>query len=154
MKGASKILGTEKVQEGIDYALEKVCDVGAKSLFKDVEEMCHSGVHQYAPDFFNVTTKHILNRERMCTEILELCSEPHVKQLDLHEVVDGILATKPGFLEGDDFIDNLYKQIGTDTSEREIIKAVHISDVHLDMLYAPGFLEGDDFIDNLYKQIG
>lgn len=65
-----------------------------------------------------------------------------VEQEDLHKVVDNILATKPKSLANDDFIDNLYEQMAqemaADDTEREIIRAVHISDVHIDFMYSPG----------------
>ena len=53
-------------------------------------------------------------------------------------MVNNILATKPKKLENDDFVNNLYDDIAADTANRETIKAVHISDVHLDQYYLAG----------------
>lgn len=51
-------------------------------------------------------------------------------------MVDRVLATKPLALRDDDFIDRMYDQmaqeIAAGDTEREIIRAVHISDVHID----------------------
>ena len=52
--------------------------------------------------------------------------------------MNNVLATKPKELANDDYIDNMYEKIKTEGKERQIIKAVHISDVHLDSLYSPG----------------
>ena len=53
-------------------------------------------------------------------------------------MVDKILATKPASLANDDFVDNLYAEMAADPKERQILRAVHISDVHLDKMYAEG----------------
>ena len=61
-----------------------------------------------------------------------------VEEQDLHDVVDRILATKPASLANDDFIDKMYDVIAPDTSKRNIIRIVHISDIHMDLDYVPG----------------
>ena len=44
----------------------------------------------------------------MCNETLGLCHHLKIKELDLHDVVNQILATKPAYLANDDFVDQLY----------------------------------------------
>ena len=61
-----------------------------------------------------------------------------VKEQDLHDVVNRILATKPASLANDDFIDKMYDVIAADPSKRDIIRTVHITDVHMDLDYIPG----------------
>lgn len=60
----------------------------------------------------------------------------------MHDIVDKILATKPKSLQNDDFVDKMYEQMAiemaADDTEREIIRAVHISDVHIDFEYSVG----------------
>ena len=53
-----------------------------------------------------------------------------------------ILSTKPKALENDDFVDKMYAEMAADPGfkDRETIKAVHVTDVHLDTNYAPGTL--------------
>ncbi len=49
-------------------------------------------------------TKYILSRDRICNETLGLCHHLKIKELDLVDVVDNILATKPSYLANDDFV--------------------------------------------------
>ena len=81
-------------------------------------------------------------KDRWCNEKLGVCTHMKVESEDLHKVVDNILATKPKYLANDDFVDKMYEQMAKEIAEgdtdREIIKAVHISDVHIDMEYAEG----------------
>lgn len=76
----------------------------------------------------------------MCNEILGLCKNPHIEELPVEKVAANILSTKPDFLKNDDFINNLYAQIASDTNPREVIKTVHISDIHMDKKYLEGAL--------------
>lgn len=92
--------------------------------------------YEYALGF--ALTHYMLNKDHMCNEVLGLCEGPHIEEIKLETVVDGILATKPKSLENDDFIDNLYMDMATSKTERETIRAVHITDVHLDKDYLPG----------------
>ena len=83
----------------------------------------------------------------MCDEVFGLCKRPDVEEIDVKTVVDTIMATKPASLANDDFVDNLYAKIAADSAEREIIKAVHITDIHLDMKYLEGTkAECDSFL--------
>ena len=61
-----------------------------------------------------------------------------IKEIDVHDVVNKILATKPAKIANDDFINNLYADMAADKADRETIRAVHISDVHIDTLYSAG----------------
>lgn len=54
--------------------------------------------------------------------------------------MNDILSTKPDYLKNDDFVDNLYEEIkqAGGIESRKTITAVHISDLHMDMLYKEG----------------
>lgn len=86
----------------------------------------------------------IFGKQRWCNQKLELCDKVHIEKIDLHDVVEKILATKPLSLSDDNFIDKLYEEIATDQNERKKIKAVHISDVHLDLKYSAGSIASCD----------
>lgn len=80
----------------------------------------------------------ILSKDRICNEKLGVCSKPVIQELDLNAAINSILKDKPAIIQDDNFINNLYEQIDKDEHERSILKAVHISDVHLDMKYKVG----------------
>lgn len=90
------------------------------------------------PFVFDVLARYLLNKDRICNETLGLCANPHIKEISVEDVVNRILSTKPAKLADDDFINRLYAEIAADPTEREVIRAVHISDAHIDPLYAVG----------------
>ena len=48
------------------------------------------------------------------------------------------MSTKPEVLASNDYVNNLYKTIYADPNPRETLTLLHISDIHLDMLYKEG----------------
>ena len=116
-----------------------ICEVG--NIVKD-PEVCPDAIAQYSPVFFDAISNYLMGKDRWCNEILGVCSNMKVDAEDLHDEVDKILSTKPESLKNDDFIDQMYDQMAAEIAngdtDREIIKAVHISDVHLDKEYSPG----------------
>lgn len=93
---------------------------------------------QYEDALIKSLSTNLISGSRICNETLGLCPKRPIEELDLHTVVDNILATKPASLANDDFVNNLYAEMANDSAEREIIRAVHISDVHIDSEYAVG----------------
>lgn len=57
-----------------------------------------------------------------------------------------MLADKPDIIKDDDFVNNLYDEIKNDSSTRETIRIVHISDPHMDFYYK----EGTNWLCNSY----
>lgn len=101
--------------------------------------ICHDIVRQYGAPLLDSLSRYVLSKDRWCNEILHVCTHVDVVKHDLHDVVNRILATKPASLASDDFNDRLYDEIAADTSgQRKVIRAVHISDVHLDLQYEVG----------------
>lgn len=61
--------------------------------------------------------------------------------------MNGILKGKPDKIKDDDFINSKYAEIANSDHDRQVLKAVHLTDVHLDLLYKVGTLaECDDFL--------
>ena len=102
-------------------------------------------VVQFGRPVVDVLQNHLVSKDRICNEILGWCQNPKITPIDLQGVVDEILATKPESIQNDDYINNLYAQIEADTSEREILRAIQLTDVHLDYSYQPGTKENCGF---------
>ena len=83
----------------------------------------------------------LLSRDRMCDEMLGWCSKPVIQEIDLHQAVDKILSNKPAETKDDNFINNLYEQIGKSEHERQVLKAFHLTDIHLDLDYKVGTVD-------------
>jgi hypothetical protein len=46
-----------------------------------------------------------------------------------------MIATKPDLIKDNNFINNIYEKIKSDPNPRKILKAAHMSDVHMDYDY-------------------
>ena len=87
---------------------------------------------------YDVSVHGLLTKERMCDEVLGMCSKPDIQRIHLNHVVDRILADKPAEIQDDDFTNKLYKQIEKSRSERQTFRAVHLTDLHMDLEYKIG----------------
>lgn len=83
-------------------------------------------------------TKFLLSPDYVCSRLLKSCHDVDFEVLTHEDYVERVLKDKPEFLEGNDFIDNLYKKIKQSSEPRKTIKAVHFSDIHVDFEYTPG----------------
>ena len=90
--------------------------------------------------FLKVLSSELITKDRICNENLGLCTHPVIEQIDLQQVVNDILATKPESTKNDDFIDNIYEDIKQSGGivGRDVVTAVHLSDLHIDLLYKEG----------------
>ena len=79
-----------------------------------------------------------ITKDRLCTEGLKLCATPIIQELDLRDVVKDILKDKPAQIKDANFINNMYDEIAKSEQERTVLKAVHLTDVHLDLEYKVG----------------
>lgn len=116
-------------------------------VFKLADEpvrICPQIVPQMGYQLFPVLSGYLFTRDRVCDEWLGWCSAPVYEAIDLHNLVSEILSTKPKALRQNNYMNDLYEQISTDKKPRSIIKAVHMSDPHLDFLYTPGTLANCD----------
>ena len=132
------VLGNKKIVDYIFDAFAAACFISGK--FKP-RRQCREFVTQFGRPLVEVTSKHLLTRDRICTELLGFCNHPHITEINLEQAVNDILATKPSEIQDDNFINDLYAQIAEDTSERPTLSVLQLSDVHLDFSYQPGTKE-------------
>ena len=88
--------------------------------------------------FYDVAVHGLLTKERMCDEVLHMCKWPVIRRIDTHKAVDKILRDKPAETKDDDFTNKLYAQIEKSEIHRETFRAVHLTDLHMDMEYKIG----------------
>jgi hypothetical protein len=77
----------------------------------------------------------------MCEVNLNKCTDTNYIKLDVQDYVDSVLASKPDYLDNDDYQDNLYQQIAKDTSSgvvRETLTLGQFTDIHIDLDYVVG----------------
>ena len=115
-----------------------ICEIGGGISQRFT--FCPELVSQFGEPLFTVAENYLFTRDRICNERLSLCESPIITEIDLKTVVKNILATKPESLKNDDYIQNMYEEMANLTDERPILRAMHLSDVHLDFEYLPGSL--------------
>jgi len=134
--GTDRLMSTPAFEHFVQKVATKICEF--KDFVEDGDVICPDITNQMRQPLFTALTKHILGGEHMCDEVFGLCKHPDIEEVNVKSVVERIMATKPASLANDDFVDNLYAKIAADTSERAVIKAVHITDVHIDNKYQVG----------------
>ena len=89
---------------------------------------------------FTVVEDYLVTKDRICNERLGWCKNPVITEIDLNTVVSNILATKPASIQNDDYVQNMYQTMALSAEARPTLRALHVSDVHLDFDYTPGTL--------------
>ena len=70
--------------------------------------------------------------------MLGWCTRPGFAKDSYQEFSKRVLADKPESIKDDNFVNNLYDTIKSDTKQRDSFRVVHFSDPHLDPEYAEG----------------
>lgn len=80
----------------------------------------------------------LLGPDYLCSNrAFNQCSSPRFEPLYAKDYVKEQLSKKTEQTKTDTFIDNLYDELAKKT-EKDTIRVVHMSDVHLDFNYTPG----------------
>jgi len=136
MDGLDKLLEVSFIHNGILDIATTVCILtGATG---DRFKVCPQMVRQFGEPLFTVIEEYLATRDRICNEWMGWCHDPTITNINVDTVIDNILATKPASLRNDDYIQNLYNEIAQATTPRPTLRALHLSDVHLDFAYTPG----------------
>jgi len=127
----------DKLFSGTKDMLETVADiVCADYVMKQNDTVCHGAVAEMGDVLVPVLEQSLLDPDYFCSEFLGQCSSKNYYFFEAEGYVDTILKTKPANIQNDNYLNSLYQSIKG--QNRKTIKAVHISDVHVDFLYAVG----------------
>ena len=66
------------------------------------------------------------------------CNSPKVDTLEIADYQARLQAQKPEEIQDNDYVNNLYRSIYSDPNPRETLTFLHLSDIHLDVLYKEG----------------
>lgn len=106
----------------------------------DAITVCPGIIPMMATAMLDTIGREILSKERVCNEFLGVCAIPEFEKITVEDYSTRVLAEKPEIILTDDYITNLYNKIYSDPNPRATIKAVHISDPHIDLEYKVGSL--------------
>jgi len=94
-------------------------------------------VNRMAPIIIEVIAKSFLSADYMCAGILGICSSPTYTKEYASDYAKAMLATKPELIADNNYINSIYDIINADPNPRKILRAVHVSDLHMDYSYIP-----------------
>eukprot|EP00345_Euplotes_harpa_P011349 CAMPEP_0168351852 /NCGR_PEP_ID=MMETSP0213-20121227/22163_1 /TAXON_ID=151035 /ORGANISM="Euplotes harpa, Strain FSP1.4" /LENGTH=514 /DNA_ID=CAMNT_0008362873 /DNA_START=374 /DNA_END=1918 /DNA_ORIENTATION=+ len=83
-------------------------------------------------------TDFTLTGEYSCSRMFGFCSSPSWTTLNSEDYIRRMMSDKPEFIKNNDYIDNLYKKIKEDKNPRETVRILHMSDLHVDLMYEAG----------------
>jgi len=74
----------------------------------------------------------LLGPDYFCSRLLQVCDSPKFTVLKEKVDIDRILSDKPDKIKKNDFLNKIYDTIAANPQKRKTIKAVHMSDPHVD----------------------
>lgn len=106
----------------------------------DAPTVCPGIIPIMATPVLDMIGRELFSKERICNEFLEVCAIPSFETITVEQYATRVLAQKPELILNDDYVTNLYSQIYNDPNPRKTLRAVHISDPHIDLMYKVGSL--------------
>ena len=100
--------------------------------------VCRGTVSLMANQLLPAIAEGILSPDRVCDEYLHICNQPHIIEEDIDSYVHNLLSQKPSYIQNNTFIDDLYRKIESDPNPRETVRAIQLSDIHIDFQYQEG----------------
>ena len=107
------------------------------------ETVCSGAVHQMGDVLMPQLTEFLLTGDYSCSRLLGFWSTPSWTTQNPENYIRRLIQNKPQKIKNNDFIDNLYKQINEDKKERETVKILHMSDLHIDLNYIIRYIKYD-----------
>jgi sphingomyelin phosphodiesterase len=122
---------TEDMLEGI---AEKIC----LRYVVDLQKVCQGAVKEMGDIIIPVLSQSIFSPDYFCGEFLGYCTDENYYVFYAEDWVNQLLKTKPAAIKDNNYVNKIYDQIKADTKPRRTLKAVQISDPHVDYEYAVG----------------
>jgi len=126
-------LESKSAEELLEGAAEKIC----MNYVLEDKTVCHGAVTEMGDIILPVLAESVFSPDYFCGELLGYCSDSYYV-FYAEDWVNQLLKTKPAYLADNNYVNNLYDEIAKNPSGRKTLKAVHISDPHVDYQYAVG----------------
>ena len=123
---------TKTVIKALEQFGEYVCD----QIETANNTVCPGAVTEMGDVIVPTLANFLLSPDYLCSRVLGYCAEEFV-ELSQDDYVKRVLSDKPEFLKSNDYVHKLYQGI-KGQQNRTTFKAVHYSDVHVDLQYKPG----------------
>ena len=137
VKHVDEVLLGDTVVNAFSTFVEDTCNIVTKLVLPGFTH-CDDYIQREREAFLFSFVDGLLGQQRVCEEWTHFCDKPAITELDLKTVVSDILKDKPASIQDDSYQNNMYAEIKKNASERQTLKAVHLSDVHLDPDYTVG----------------
>lgn len=129
----SVFLEQRSTVEQLEAVAEIICN---KYVIPD-KTVCTGAVTRMGDIIVPVLAESIFSPDYFCGEFLGYCSSNYYV-FYAEDWVDKLLATKPASIQNNDYLNRVYAQIAADPKPRPMLKAVQISDPHIDFEYTVG----------------
>lgn len=136
LKPLEEIFTNSLSQSLLKFVAKKIC-VDFK-IAGGAEDVCDGMINTMADTLLPVVGNGIISGERICDELLHLCSTPKIQELNADDYVKERLASKPDFLKSNSYVNDIYKKISQSTTQRPIKRSIHLADLHVDFEYSVG----------------
>ena len=100
--------------------------------------VCKGAIKEMEDIIIPVLTQSVFSPDYFCGEFLGYCTDENYYVFYAEAWVEQLLSTKPDIIKDNNYLNNIYKQIAASPQPRKTIRAVQISDPHIDFKYAPG----------------
>lgn len=101
-------------------------------------DACALYVLQAAPSIMDNLSDLLVSPEYSCEVELGYCNREWYELDTPENYANRVLKAKPEFLQNDNFLNFMYKEIAMDTKPRKTISLVQFTDLHIDLDYVPG----------------
>ena len=135
VKAIDNLLMSDKIQDTLGKVVLSVCGIAEKFIVHEPLH-CQDYLDGIGRLFYSELATSVLGPSRVCNEMFGFCSEPVITEIETKTAVSDILKNKPAQIQDDNFVNNLYA--GLAGGSGETLKAIHLSDVHLDFNYLIG----------------
>lgn len=132
MNSINWVLSRDNVRNAAEYLISYGCSYFLNGT------VCSGAVHEMGDVLVPQLTEFLLTGDYSCSRLFGFCGNPTWVTLNSEDYVRRVISEKPDIIKNNDFIDNLYKEIKNDTNPRDVIRILHMSDLHLDLEYSPG----------------
>lgn len=84
------------------------------------EETCWGYIETSAAPIIQTTTGFLLSPSYFCEDVFSTCNKKSYEKLDANDFIRNILSDKPQYLQGDDYINDLYNMVRTKNNSKTL----------------------------------
>jgi hypothetical protein len=117
--------------------LEKVVEIVCADFIVPNATVCEGAVSEMGDVIVPVISNSLLKPDYFCSEFAGMCDTPYY-MFFAEQWVEDLLKTKPSQIQENNYLNGVYETVKASNGPRKILRAIQLTDPHIDWLYAPG----------------